>query len=225
MNILQSGLVERVPARHPGASGILNDWSGWLLVTGMTLVMGLTCPPAHATEVTDATAPFSAAGTLRISVVISPFLRFRVGTAGAAINLLTFSPAAANIGDSVAVVGAGGDVAASTVTVQVQGNSSQITITPTNSSGGLGIGTGVAADGRISYSQLSTISSDPTNLPAPVLSNAGGGAVLPVQNSTGVTNRSGTWAYSYLNQTIPSAGTYGGVNINGSRVTYTATMP
>jgi hypothetical protein len=34
------------------------------------------------------------------------------------------------------------------------------------------------------------------------------------------------WTYSYLNQTIPSAGTYGGAAAAlGGRVTYTATMP
>jgi hypothetical protein len=180
---------------------------------------------SHATEVTDAAAPFSALGTLRIQVIINPFLRLRVGTNNATINLLQFSPAAGVVGDNSLIVGAGGDAGGSTVNVRVQGNRNQITITPTNSSGGLGIGTGVVTDGRINYNQISTTSSDAANFPAPVLSNAGGAAVLPVMNAPGITNRTATWAYRYLNQTIPSAGTYGGVNLNGSRVTYTATMP
>ncbi len=192
---------------------------------GLAILSALSSQSSIATEVTDAAAPFSANGTLRVAVTINGFLRFRVGTTGGTINLLTFSPLAANVGNNTPLAGAGGDAGASTVNVQVQGNRSQITITPTNSSGGLGIGTGVVSDGRISYSQISTASSDAVNLPAPVLSNAGGSAALPVQNSVGVTNRTGTWAYSYLNQTIPSAGTYGGVNVNGSRVTYTAAMP
>lgn len=174
---------------------------------------------------TDATAPFSALGTLRIQVVINPFLRLRVGSTGAAVNLLQFTPAANVVGDSSSIVGAGGDAGGSTVNVQVQGNRNQITVTPTNSSGGLGIGTGVATDGRINYNQIGTSSSDAANFPAPVLTNAGGAAVLPVMNAPGITNRTATWAFTYLNQTIPSAGTYGGVNLNGSRVTYTATMP
>jgi len=192
---------------------------GGLLVTALV-------PVSQATEVTDAAAPFSAAGTLRVSVTINGFLRLRVGTNSATINLIQFSPLAANLGNAAPVAGTGGDAGGGTaVNVLVQGNRNQITITPTNSSGGLGIGTGVAADGRINYNQIQTVSSDPTNLPAPTLSNAGGTGVLPVLSAPGITNRSAVWSFAYLNQTIPSSGTYGGINLNGSRVTYTATMP
>lgn len=190
---------------------------------GALLVLGVQL--SHATEVTDAAAPFSAQGTLRIQVIVNPFLRLRVGPLAGVINLLQFSPAAATVGNSVPLIGVGGDAGGSTVNVLVQGNRNQITLTPTNSSAGLGIGTGVVADGRINYSQIGTTSSDAVNFPAPVLSNAGGVAVLPVMNAPGITNRPATWTFRYLNQTIPSAGTYGGVNLNGSRVTYTATMP
>lgn len=193
-----------------------------LVLCGLVVFGGTS---ARATEVTDAAAPFSALGTLRIQVIIRPFLRLRVGTASTAVGLLQFAPTAAVVGDSTPIVGSGGDAGGSTVNVLVQGNRNQITVTPTNSSGGLGIGTGVATDGRINYNQIGTTSSDAANFPAPVLANAGGAAVLPVMNAPGITNRAATWAYRYLNQTIPSAGTYGGVNLNGSRVTYTATMP
>lgn len=191
------------------------------------LLLPTTVATSHATQVTDATAPFSATGTLRVSVIINGFLRLRVGTNSAAINLIQFSPAAGNVGSAAPIAGTGGDASGGTaVNVLVQGNRNQITITPTNSSGGLGIGTGVAADGRINYNQIQTVSSDPTNLPAPILSNAGGSAVLPVPTvAPGITNRAAVWTFAYLNQTIPSSGTYGGVNLNGSRVTYTATMP
>jgi hypothetical protein len=33
------------------------------------------------------------------------------------------------------------------------------------------------------------------------------------------------WAYTYLNATVPPAGSYGGVNVNNGRVTYTASVP
>ncbi len=154
-----------------------------LVSIGLATLLALSSQSSLATEVTDAVAPFSANGTLRVAVTIGGFLRFRVGAIGATINLLTFSPLAANVGNATPLVGAGGDVVASTVNVLVQGNRSQITITPTNSSAGLGIGTGVASDGRISYGQISTASSDAINLPAPVLSNAGGSAALPVLSS------------------------------------------
>jgi hypothetical protein len=45
-----------------------------------------------------------------------------------------------------------------------------------------------------------------------------------VLNSSNVTNRTAVWTYSYLNTTVPSAGTYG-TSAKGGRVTYTASMP
>jgi hypothetical protein len=63
-------------------------------------------------------------------------------------------------------------------------------------------------------------------LPAPVLTNAGGTPVQPTLNAGLVTDRTAVWTFSYLNQTVPSAGTYGGATAaRGGRVTYTATMP
>jgi hypothetical protein len=111
------------------------------------------------------------------------------------------------------------------VNVEVVGNNGQVTITPTNSSGGAGIGTGTPSDGRINFDQIGTTTTL-AQLPAPVLTNAGGAPVAPTLNSALVTRRTAVWTFSYLNQTIPSAGTYGGVGpANGGRVTYTATMP
>jgi hypothetical protein len=40
-----------------------------------------------------------------------------------------------------------------------------------------------------------------------------------------IVHRDAKWAYTYLNRTIPPAGTYGGINTNNSRVTYTASLP
>ena len=41
---------------------------------------------------------------------------------------------------------------------------------------------------------------------------------------TKVTDRTANWSYNYLNASVVPPGTYGGVNTNNSRVTYTATM-
>jgi hypothetical protein len=38
-------------------------------------------------------------------------------------------------------------------------------------------------------------------------------------------NQTATWTYSFANTAVLEAGTYGGVNTNNSRVTYTASLP
>ena len=40
-----------------------------------------------------------------------------------------------------------------------------------------------------------------------------------------VVRRDAKWTYTYRNTTVPPAGTYGGVNTNNGRVTYTASVP
>jgi hypothetical protein len=202
----------------------------YLRVAAATALVAATLgavPPARAEQpATDTVAPFSVNARLNFTVNYPAFLRFRVGTAGATVNLITFTVPAAQVGNSVAISGTGGDAGGGTaVNVEVAGNNGQVTITPTNSSGGLGLGTPTAADGRISYAEISTTTSV-AQLPAPVLTNAGGAPVQPTLNSPLVTQRTAVWTYSYLNQTIPSAGTYGGATAaRGGRVTYTATMP
>jgi len=174
---------------------------------------------------TDTTAPFAVSARLNFRLTYPAFLRFRVGTAGATVNTLSFAVPAALVGSGTPVAATGGDAGASALNVEVAGNNGQVTITATNSSGGQGIGTGTASDGRINYNQIDTVSSSP-QLPPPLLTNAGGTTSQPSLNSALVTQRSAVWTYSYLNQTIPSAGTYGGTNAaRGGRVTYTATMP
>jgi hypothetical protein len=180
---------------------------------------------ARAEVVTDNTAPFNANARLNFRVVYPAFLRFRVGTAGATVNLLDFTVPGGQVGSGTPIAATGGDAGPSSVNVSVAGNNGQVTITPTNSSGGQGIGTGTAAHGRINYNQIGTTTSV-AQLPAPVLTNAGGAPVTPTLNSGLVTDRTAVWTFSYLNQTVPSAGTYGGATASrGGRVTYTATMP
>jgi hypothetical protein len=189
------------------------------------LAAGVLATPALAEQVNDTTNPLNVNSRLNFSLVYPGFLSFRVGTTGAAVNLLDFSVPAAQVGSGTPIAGTGGDAGPSGVNVSILGNNGQVTITPTNNSGGLGIGTGVPADGRINYNQIGTTTSVP-QFPAPVLANAGGAAVTPTLNSALVTQRTAVWTFSYLNQTIPSAGTYGGAGgVNGGRVTYTATMP
>ena len=160
------------------------------------------------------------------SIVIPKFLFLQVGQGtnmanNGAIDVIDFSVSAANVGDATPVAGTGGNAGGgSAATVVVKGNNGQVTITETNNSGGSGL-TNAAGD-AISYNQIST-SSSLGSLPAPVLSNAGGGTSLPTLAGK-ITNQSANWTYSYLNATTPPPGTYG-TSARGGRVTYTATMP
>ena len=182
-------------------------------------------PRVMAASTTDGSGTLNADVNLNFTLVYPRFLRFRVGAAASgSVNTLVFSPTFVSLGTATPLAGTGGDVSGSTVTVEVVGNNGQVTITPTNNSAGLGLGTGSAADGYISYAQIATVSSD-ASLPAPTLSNAGGTATQPALDSALVTNRAAQWTFSYQNQTMPSAGTYGAGGGTGGRVTYTASMP
>ena len=193
------------------------------LVAGSAAMAVPQFATAEQTQVTGAGA-LSTAAREDFAVVVPRFLRFRVGTASGTIDQITFTVPGANVGDSTPVAGTGGDAGGGTAAnVAVVGNGGQITITEANNSTSLGLKHATLAE-YINYSEISTTSSDTTNLQRPVLSNAGGGTSQPVLNAGNVTNRSAVWTYSYLNTTIPSAGTYG-TNANGGRVTYTAAMP
>ena len=183
-----------------------------------------------AVDASAETATANGAGTLNapahldFSIVIPRFLSFRVGTAGATIDQITFTVPVANVGDTTPIAGTGGDAAAgSGANVSVIGNGGQITITPTNNGGGNGLQHATLAE-YIDYAQITTTSSSAGVLPAPALSNAGGSAVTPTLNAGNVTNRQAVWTYAYANTTIPSAGAYG-TSAKGGTVTYTASMP
>ncbi len=150
-------------------------------------------------------------------ITIPRFLSLRVGTAGAPVDLVSFTVPAANVGDATAVAGTGGDLGAGSVTARVLGNGGNVTLQATTA-GPLGNGTS-----SISWSEITTASSNPS-LPAPVLAN-GPSAAVAVAATSGVVNQTATWTYGYANTGVVEAGTYGGVNTNNSRVTYTASLP
>ena len=189
------------------------------VVAGSALFSG----SAMAMSGTDTVAPFSVANTVNFSIVIPGFLYFRVGVDTPVANTLTFTVPAANVGNSTAVAATGGEAGPSALNVAARANNGLVTIATTVAAP-TGMGTGTAADGFINYNQISTTSSDVPNFPAPALANAaipnttvalGGGPV----GAGKVTNRTAVWTYSYLNTTVPSAGTYSG------SVIYTATTP
>lgn len=160
----------------------------------------------------------SAQARVDFQITIPRFLSLRVGTTGAPVDLVSFTVPAANVGDATAIAGTGGDLGAGSVTARVLGNGGNVTLQATTAGP---IGNGAA--GTISWSQITTASSNPS-LPAPVLAN-GASAGVPVAATAGVVNQTATWTYSYANSAVIESGTYGGVNTNNSRVTYTASLP
>src|SRR5260221_7339135 len=126
-------------------------------------------------------------------------------------------------GKGPTVAGTGGDLTGGVETAAVVSNSGNVTLNAT-ASGALSDGAGDS----IAFTQLTTTAwtlTSGTALPAPVLANGTSSNVVLVAPATKVINLDAKWTYAYANTTLPPAGTYGGVNVNNSRVGYTATMP
>ena len=187
-----------------------------------TAILMAVCAPTTimAQSASDTTAPFSAEANLDFQIDIPGVLNFRVGTAGGAVDRITFNVPAANLGDNSDIVGTGGDLTNGVVTVDLLSNAGEVTITPTYLNPGTGLSNGTQ---NIAYDEILTVTNNPA-LPAPVLSNAGGNAVT-LTETDGVTDLQAQWTYTYDNTSVYEAGTYGGINTGGSRVTYTAAIP
>ncbi|HRE13181.1 MAG TPA: hypothetical protein PLD37_03185 [Usitatibacteraceae bacterium] len=168
-----------------------------------------------------ATTTPGAQARLDFQVTIPKVLYLQVGTGTyftnvATVNGVTFTVPAANVGDSGAIAGS------ASVAVRVVGNNGNITLNATTL-GALGNGSG----DTISYTQI-VGSSDNANLAHPAAFVDGGtSANVTVTPNIGskVTDRTANWSFNYSNTAVVPPGTYGGVNANNSRVTYTATMP
>ena len=180
-----------------------------------------------------ATASPGATAHVDFSIVIPKILYLRVGsgsayTTGAAtflatVDLITFSPAAGTVGNGVAVAGTGGDLTGGVETAAIVSNSGNVTLNAT--------ATGALSDGSgdtIPFTQITTATSaltSATQLAAPTLTNATSSNVVLTAPTSKVIVQDAKWTYSFANATNVPAGTYGGVNVNNGRVTYTATMP
>lgn len=194
---------------------------------------GLAAVAAHAeSNFQTGTGALTATARLDFQITIPKILYARVSTGtamanNAAIDLITFTVPAASVGNgtAVAATAGSGDLTNGTVTAQVIGNNGAITFTSTTT-GPLNDG---AAGDTISYGQIATAVatlSSATALPSPALVDSTTTSVALVPNiGTKVTNLDAKWTYTYKNAAVVPPGTYGGVNTNGGRVTYTASMP
>lgn len=163
----------------------------------------------------------------RVTVPKVLFLQVGTGTSLAAngtVNLIDFVVPAANVGDGTAIgaTAASGDLGSGVVTARVIGNNGAVTLTST-SSGALNNGSGdTISFGQISGAATALTSATPLAIPAIV---DGGTTTTTVPAAGKIVNRDAKWTFSYLNAAAVPPGTYGGVNTNNGRVTYTASMP
>ena len=185
---------------------------------------------AESAFTTGAGSPITASARLDFQIVIPKVLFLQVGTgtanaANATINQIAFTVPAANVGDAsvIAATAGSGDLGNGTVTAKVVGNNGTITFTSTTL-GALGNGSG----DTISYAQIATAAAALTSatvLAHPALADAATTTVTLTPAAGKVIQRDAKWTYTYLNSNVVAPGTYGGVNTNNSRVTYTASMP
>ncbi|MGB4810869.1 MAG: hypothetical protein WBP13_00095 [Methylophilaceae bacterium] len=173
----------------------------------------------------------TATAKLDFTITIPKALYIRIGTGtnladNTAVDLITFTVPAANVGDgtAIAATAGSGDLGNGTVTARVIGNNGAITFGSTTT-GPLSN----AAGDTISYAKIATAvaaNTSATPLAAPALADAATTNITLTPNiGTKVTNLDAKWTYTYLNNTVVPPGTYGGVNVNAGRVTYTASMP
>jgi hypothetical protein len=172
-------------------------------------------------------------------ITIPKFIFLRVGTGTGAINAagifttapaangtidpITWAPTPAQVGTG-ALAGTGGDLGGGTETAIVVANNGTVTLTSTT----LGTLNDGAAGDTISYAKITTTASHnntATTLAAPTLVDGGSGTVTINPAPGKVVAQDAKWAYTYANDVVPPAGTYGGVNVNNGRVTYTASVP
>ncbi len=185
---------------------------------------------AESTYTTGTGSPITAAARVDFQITVPKILFLQVGTGAAyttnpAVNLISFAVPAANVGDGspISATAGSGDLGTGTVTARLLGNNGNITLTSTT----LGPLNNGAGD-TISYAQISTATGAlgaGVPLPAPALADGATTTTTVTPAAGKIVNRDARWTYSYLNSTPVAPGTYGGVNVNNSRVTYTASMP
>lgn len=183
---------------------------------------------AESTLTTGAASPLTASARLDFRITVPKIIYLRVGTGAAlatnaTVDLIDFVVPAASIGNGTAIpaTAGSGDLGNGSVTASVIGNNGTVTFTSTT--------LGALSNGAdtISYAQINTVAAantTATTLAHPALTDAATTSVTltPVGK---IVNQDAKWTYTYKNNNVVAPGTYGGVNANNGRVTYTASMP
>ncbi|MBB3179916.1 hypothetical protein [Variovorax sp. Sphag1AA] len=213
----------------------MRTWARLALLAGLAAA-ALGSAHAESQFVSGASATLTAQAKLDLVVTIPRILYLRVGTGteyanNGTVDMINFAVPAASVGNGTAVAGTGGDLGNGAVTVRVMGNGGDITLN-SSTTGPLNNGT---ASQQIGWNQINVASAALPNTTANFNNgsithpsfNATGGAgssvLLPATNK--MVRQEGKWTYSYANNNVVAAGTYGGAGVNNGRVTYTATMP
>jgi hypothetical protein len=176
----------------------------------------------------------TATANVDFQITIPKILFLQVGTGtlyadNASINLITFAPPANRVGlgcgTATDCAGTGGDLTGGAVTAVLISNAASVSINA-NTSGG------VLNDGGTNTIPYSKIAVAAAALATPPVAGSSlwafpgwdtSATYTPAAGAS--TNLSAKWTFSYLNDTIPRAGTYGGVNVNKGRVAFVATAP
>jgi hypothetical protein len=201
------------------------------ILLGMT-AMSLPFVATAESNYTTGTGSITATAHVDFTITIPRTLYLRVGTGsaypgtlanGTTVDLITFAPTLATLGNNTPVAGTGGDLGGGIETAAILTNSSAVSLTATTS----GALTDANGD-TIPYTQIKTAATvntaADTLLPAPALTNGTSTAVTLTAAANKTITADAKWTYSYQNAAVVPAGTYGGVNTNNSRVTYTATV-
>lgn len=179
------------------------------------MVLASTMPltaQAESTFTTGNTANLSTQARVNFQITIPKFVSLRVGTAGATIDTIAFSPLAADVGNAASQAGTGGDLSNGTVNVRVAGNNGDITLgAATTAAAPLTNGAG----DTIAWTQITVTAAN--GAPAHPIVN-GAAVNLPATNRV-VNITAGDWTYAYANTNVVPAGTYTGT------IVYTATVP
>jgi hypothetical protein len=210
-----------------------------LVVKGLIAAAAAAIPLAAfaASTYTSGNGTLTATATVNFQINIPQTLYLRVGTGSAypgtlannaTTDLIQFSPATGSVGNGTAVAGTGGDLNNGVETAAVLSNGGNtVSLSATEAAAGLADGNG----DFIAWTQITTtaaaLTPSYTLLNPPVLNAAGGSSTItltPAGNPK-VVQADAKWTFGYANSVTPPGGTYGGIGVNNSTVTYTATMP
>jgi hypothetical protein len=177
-------------------------------------------------------SPLATTAHVDFQITIPKFVFLRIGNGtgtaaggwavNAAVDLISFAPTPAQVGTGLLPATAGsGDLGNGTETAVVVANGGNVTFSSATI-GALSDGTG----DNISFATITTTAAHNTTgttLAAPAL--ADGVTTSTTLTAVGkIVQQDAQWTYKYTNATVPPAGTYGGVNVNNGRVTYTASV-
>lgn len=198
----------------------------------VTTVTPLLCH-AESTFNTTAASPMTASAHLDFAITIPKFIFVRINSGigngstgwatGGAIDQIAWAPTPAQLGTGPMAPTSGGDIAVGTSTAAVAGNSGDITF-------------GATTTGKLNDTTGDSISFTTISVPLPAHLSTATTLAFPGLVDTATSNitltavgkvvqQDAKWTWSWSNAAVIPQGTYGGINTNNSRVTFTASEP